>query len=542
MTQSDRAIGRARDALAVGAWPEAYDAFRTADGSTWTARDLEAFADAAWWTSRFRESLELRTRAFAAYEAEGDDIGAAGAAARVAIEHFIREEHSVGGGFLMRARRHAEAAPEGSEHGFLPVVEATVARYSGDTERAVELADRALAHGQRFGNRDLVAMSLHIKGLALIDAGRVAEGIPLMDEAMAAVIAGDLSPYFTGIIYCSLIAACLELNDVRRAGEWSDAARVWCESLPSTAPFSGMCRVNRAEVARLRGLWSEAEAEAVLASDELEPVEPTLAASALVQVGEVRRRTGDLTGAEQAFVRAQELGADPQPGLALLRLAQGKVEPARTALGAALAAEHQPARRARLLAADVQVALEAGALDEAAAGVVELEAIAAQTRTPAFEAAAAYGAGAVRLAERDGPGALESLGRAVAIWQDLRLPYETARARALRGRALRAGGDEDGARADLRAALAAFERLGATLEAEATARLLGPPAALPSGLTAREVEVLRLVAAGKTNRDIAVELVISEHTVARHLQNMFAKLGVSSRAAATAYAYEHDLA
>jgi ATP/maltotriose-dependent transcriptional regulator MalT len=541
VTESDALVDRAREAVARGAWSDVYDVLHTVDPSELIARDLEALADAAWWVSRFAESLEFRQKAYAAYAAEGDDLGAAGVAARLAIEHFVRDEPSVGAGFLMRARRHAEAVPEGAEHGFLAMVEATVARFSGDTERAIELADRAVSIGQRAGNRDLVAMSLHTKGLALIDAGRVAEGLPFMDEAMAAVVAGDLSPYFTGIVYCALIGACLELSDVRRAGEWSDAARVWCETLPSSAPFPGMCRVNRAEVARLRGLWSEAEAEAVRASEELEPIDPGLAASALVQVAEIRRRTGDLAGAERAFARAQELGANPQPGVALLQLAQGKVEAARTALRLALATEHQPARRARLLAADVQAAIAAGALDEARTAADELAALAAESRTPAFDASAAMAAGAVRLAEGDAPAALERLRRAVAAWRDLRLPYETAQARALQGRALQAGGDEDGARVELRAALASFERLGAAPDAEATARLLGAPEALPSGLTPREAEVLRLVAAGKTNRDIAVELVISEHTVARHLQNMFVKLGVSSRAAATAYAYEHGL-
>ncbi|HEU4528516.1 MAG TPA: LuxR C-terminal-related transcriptional regulator [Actinomycetota bacterium] len=542
MGESNAAIVRGREALARGAWADAYDALHAVDASALTPSDLEALADAAWWTSRFPESLELRTKAYAACAAEGDDLGAAGIAARLAIEHFVRDEHSVGAGFLMRARRHAEAVPEDAEHGFLLMVEATVARFSGDTDGAARLADRAVAIGQRTGSRDLVAMSLHTKGLALIEAGRVAEGLPLMDEAMAAVVAGDLSPYFTGIIYCALIGACLELSDVRRAGEWSDAARVWCESLPSSAPFPGMCRINRAEVARLQGLWTEAETEAVRALAELEPVEPGLAASALVQVGEIRRRTGDLAGAEEAFVRAQELGADPQPGLALLRLAQGRVEPARAALRLALTAERVPARRVRLLAADVRAAIAAGALDEARAEADELAAIAAETGLPAFDAAATTAAGEVRLAQGDVSAALERLRHAIDACQALRLPYETAVSRALYGRALGEGGDEDGSRAELRAALGAFQRLGARLDAEATARLLGEPHAPPSGLTPREMEVLRLVAAGKTNRDIAVELVISEHTVARHLQNMFAKLGVSSRAAATAYAYEHGLA
>jgi DNA-binding NarL/FixJ family response regulator len=267
-----------------------------------------------------------------------------------------------------------------------------------------------------------------------------------------------------------------------------------------------------------------------------------LAGWAHAQVGDIRRRTGDLAGAERAFDRARELGADPQPGAALLRLAQGKIEAARTALRLALASEQQPARRARLLAADVQAALVAGAIGDAETSADELASIADTTGMQAYHAAAAMAAGAVRLAQGDVPAALERLRPAMTAYQELRLPCEAATARSLYGQALRAAGDEDGARAELRAALATFERLGAVPDSRATARLLDGPEALPSGLTARECEVLRLVAAGKTNRDIAVELVISEHTVARHLQNMFAKIGVSSRAGATAYAYEHGLA
>ncbi len=542
MTQTDATIERGRKALARSEWSDAYDALHGADPARLSAQDLEGIADAAWWMSRSAESLEWRQRAYAAYATEGDDLRAAAAAARLAVEHFQRDEPAVGAGFLMSAKRHAEAVPERAEHGLITMVEANVARFSGDLERAIELSDRALATGRRHADRDLVAMALHTKGLALIAAGRIAEGLPLMDEAMASVVGGDLSPYFTGIIYCSLIAACLELSDVRRAGDWSDAARAWCESVPSSSPFPGQCRVNRAEVARLRGSWSEAAAEAVRATQELEALDPELAAWAHAQLGEIRRRTGDLGGAERAFDRARELGADPQPGVALLRLAQGRVEPARTALRLALAAERQPARRSRLLAAEVEAAIVAAAIDEARTAADELTTIAAASGMPAFDAGAAMAAGAVHLAEGNTNAALQHLRRATAAYQDLRLPYEAAMARAMYGRALRAGGDEDGARAELRAALATFERLGARPDARETARLLESPDALPSGLTPRECEVLRLVAAGKTNRDIAVELVISEHTVARHLQNIFGKIGVSSRAAATAYAYEHGLA
>ena len=339
-----------------------------------------------------------------------------------------------------------------------------------------------------------------------------------------------------------LLPACLAIGDLRRAGEWSDAAAAWCATIPPDSPYPGMCRANRAEVARLRGAWPEALAEAERACDELMVVEPGIAAAAFLQLAEIRRRQGDLAGAEAAYTRANELGEDPQPGLALLRLAQGKLPAARAAIGAALGAAG-PARthRVRLLAANVEIALAGGALDEARASADELASIATETGTAAFAAQAAEAAGAVALSAGDLTDALARLREASGIWQELRLPYEAARARVRFGRSLRAAGDDDGAALELRAALAVFERLGAARDLAEVAALLGGPASLPDGLTPREAEVLRLVASGKTNRDIAVELVISEHTVGRHLQNLYGKLGVSSRAAATAYAFEHDL-
>jgi ATP/maltotriose-dependent transcriptional regulator MalT len=535
-------IERARTAIEASAWEDAYAGFRSADPSELTARDLEGLADAAWWLSKLDESLDLRHKAYAASVAAGDERGAAGVAARLAIEHFLRGEASVGAGFLMRAQRHAEGIATEPEAGFLTMVEAAVAVHTGDLDRGVELSERAIEIGRRHGVGDLVAMAVHTKGLALLAAGRVPEGVALLDEAMAAVIGGELSPYFTGVIYCAVISACLAIGDLRRAGEWNEAALAWCETLPPGAPFPPRCRVNRAEVARLRGSWAEAESEAMLAAEELAGQEPGLVASAYVQLGEIRRRLGDLAGAEAAFERAQELGEDPQPGLALVRLARGHARAAQSALRAALSAPHYPPTRARLLAAQVEAAIAAGEIDEARAAAEELQAIAGGFDLPAFAATAATAAGPVALALGDAPAAVDALRRAVATWQELRLPYETARARALLGRALLVAGDEDGATRELRGALAAFEGLGAVGDVADVRAALEGGRPLPAGLTRREVEVLRLVAAGKTNRDIAVELVISEHTVARHLQNMFAKLGVSSRAAATRFALEHDLA
>ncbi len=395
------------------------------------------------------------------------------------------------------------------------------------------------------GDPELVALAVHTQGLAMIDAGRVAEGLALLDEAMAATVAGEVGPYFTGVIYCSLLSACLAIGDLRRAGEWSDAAADWCATIPPDSPFPGMCRANRAEVARLRGAWGEAEAEAERACDELLLVDgaSTFAAAAFLQLAEIRRRRGDLAGAEAAYTKAHELGEDPQPGLALLRLAQGKTAAARAAIAAALGAAG-PARphRVRLHAANVEIALADGSIDDARASAAELRSDRggdAARRRSSRRRPRRPGRSRSRPVTSTAP--WPASARRGPRWQDLRLPYEASRARVRFARALAAAGDEEGATLELRAALAGFERLGAVRDAGEVAGLLGTPDALPAGLTTREAEVLRLLASGKTNRDIAVELVISEHTVGRHLQNLYAKLGVSSRSAATAYAFEHGL-
>jgi len=533
---------RARDAARREPWATAYEVLRALDPARMEPRDLEALADAAWWLSRPDESIAARQRAYAGYVAARDNPRAAWCAGRLCMEHFFRGEPAVSSGWLMRAQRLLRDQPELVQHGYVALIESNMARARGDTGEAVACAERATEIGQRFGDPDVVAMGVHQHGLALIDAGRVAEGMALLDEAMASVIAGELGTFFTGVVYCNVIAACLEVSDVGRLGEWNDAAKQWCESLPSDAPFPAICRVHRAEVASLRGAWPEAEAEASRASREL-GFNPRVAAMAFYETGEIRRRIGNLADAEEAFARAHELGLASQPGLALLRLAQGKPDVALQALRVAVADDRARwPQRARMLSALVEVGLAGGDLDAARQASRELDETAGRLGTPALNGAAATAGGALRLAEGDIPGALERLRAACAIWQGLRLPYETAQARMLYGTALRRAGSDEDALLELRAALAAFERLGAAGDAGKAAALVGGREELPRGLTAREAEVLRMVAAGKTNREVAAALVISEHTVARHLQNIFAKLAVSTRSAATAFAFEHGLA
>ncbi|HET7928391.1 MAG TPA: LuxR C-terminal-related transcriptional regulator [Actinomycetota bacterium] len=543
MAEPTANIDRARAAVKRKAWSEAYETFLVLEPSGLTPDDWDGYADAAWWTGRIGESISARQKAYTGFAEAGDDRRAAATAARLCIEHFLRDEQAAGAGWFARAQRHASELPDCVELGFAAYLEATVLLFTGDPVSAVPLVTRAIEIGRRFGDRDLLGMAIHTQGLILIAQGGSAEGVALLDEAMTSVVAGEVSDYFTGAIYCNVIGACLEIADVRRAAEWGEAARRWSESIPPESRYPGMCRLNRAQIASLRGAWSEAEAESVRATEELMEFSPPMAAEALYETGDVRRRRGDLAGAEEAFERAHELGFEPQPGLALLRLAQGRADAALTALRmAVMGASGNRLRRARLQWALAETALAAGDLASAAAAADELDTLAGGSDARVLAAFAATVRGSLLLAQGDVPGAVAGLRRASALWQELRLPYELARTRLLFGLTLRAAGDEEGARLELRAALGAFERLGAPGDAARASDLLGGPAALPGGLTAREAEVLRLVASGKTNRDIAVELVISEHTVARHLQNMFAKLGVTSRSAATAYAYEHDLA
>jgi ATP/maltotriose-dependent transcriptional regulator MalT len=536
-------IQRGRDALSRRSWTEAYGLLAGVQASELTGGELQALADAAWWTSRFDESIGIRQKAYAASVSAADEIQAGGIALRLAIEHFTRGEPSVGSGWLGRAHRHLDDKADCREVGFLPVIESTVARFAGDVDGAIALAARATEIAGRVREPDLGAMATHTLGLALLGAGRLSEGLPLLDEAMTATMAGELDDYFAGVIYCNVIDACLQIADVGRATEWSQAATAWCESLQEGSIYPGLCRANRAEVAALRGAWSHAEEEALRAVDEITAFAPNGAAPALYHVGEIRRRRGDASGADEAFGKAGDLGYEPQPGLALLRFAEGKAEAARKALAREPSPGLSPLRRAQILAARAELAIASEDLDDARTTADGLEALSARFPAPALAAEAASARGRVALAEGRAEDAVRALGEAFAMWQELKLPYEAARARADHGRALLACGDEEAGTRAIRTAASALEDLGARPDARRVAAYVPSTARqLPEGLTAREADVLRLVAAGKTNREIAGELFISEHTVARHLQNMFVKLGVSTRSAATAFAFEHGLA
>jgi ATP/maltotriose-dependent transcriptional regulator MalT len=534
------ALDRGRAAFEAGRWLEAFDALVELDASiALEAEDVEALGEAAWWLGRPDDCVAARQRAFAAYVSAERPRRAASVALRLFYSFSVRGDAAIASGWLRRAERLLGDEPEGVEHGHLRLAEARAARAHGDVEGELGAAREAVALGRRFADADLVALGQYVEGRVLVRRGSVDEGMAILDEAMLAAAQGELGAMSAGQVYCNVIAACQELGDLRRAAEWTQALRSWSATQPASV-FPGLCRVHRAEVLALRGDWTEAEDEARRACVDLVDVMPAFAAEGFYEVGEVRRRLGDLAGAEAAFRRAGELGREPQPGLALVRLAQGRSDAAAAAVRGALAEESSRLARAKLLPAQVTIAIACDDLDTASGAVDELDAVAADYASPALEAAAASARGELELTGDDPEAARGTLRHAWQLWRAAECPFEAAEARRTLGLACRKAGDQDGAEVALSAAHTAFEQLGAARDAARTAELLGT-SSLPAGLTAREAEVLRLVASGKSNREIGAELHLSVKTVARHLSNIFVKLGVSSRTAATAFAYKHGL-
>ncbi|WP_020523868.1 helix-turn-helix transcriptional regulator [Catelliglobosispora koreensis] len=390
----------------------------------------------------------------------------------------------------------------------------------------------------------MVTLAIHLQGRSRIKQGWVEEGLALLDEAMVSVVGGELDPRVRGLVYCTVIDTCYEFYELRRAREWTNALNLWCDERPQfTGAYSGICRVHRAELLQLGGDWPHAIREAELACDALTKGFAEIAAgSAFYQLAEVRRLRGETKEATELYQTASRYGRDAQPGLALLRLSQGKTDTAAAAIGRALSEAAEVLDRARLLPAYVEIMLAAEQLDEARKGAGELAEIAERYDTTALQAHAAHARGAVQLAEGNPAVALGALRKAWSLWRDLDVPYESARIRILVSQACGELGDDDTAAMELDAARHILQTLGAAPELariEALSRKAARPNA--SGLTGRELEVLRLVASGKSNQAIAAELFLSEKTVARHLSNIFGKLNVSSRTAAAAHAFDNGL-
>jgi class 3 adenylate cyclase len=478
VTQVLETLEAGRQAATRYAWKDAFELLSAADtDSVLTANDIEMLAEAAWWTGRLEEALALRERAYAAHMKAGDKQGAARVALALTEDYGLKAAVSVANGWLHRAERLLESEEESIAHAHLAAAHSLNAQQMGDLDAGVANAEKAYELGTRFEDRDVQALALVLKGRALTHKGETKEGMALLDEATAAAMGGECRPLTTGSIYCFTISSCQGLGDCRRAAEWTEAANRWCDRLDVTG-FPGACRVHRAEIMRLRGDWPQAEKQALEACEELHDFNRWVTAAGFYEIGEIRRRRGDFKPAEEAFAKAVELGHNAQPGLALLRLAQGKVDAAVSGITRALGDQLEPLSRTRRLPAQVEIAIAAGDLKTARAATRELAEIADTyqvdgARTPILSAELELAWGQIHLAENDLDDAVAALGRARRLWDDINAPYETARARMLLGLAYRRRHDEDGATAELEAALATFERLGATLHAERAKELLG---------------------------------------------------------------------
>jgi tetratricopeptide (TPR) repeat protein/tRNA A-37 threonylcarbamoyl transferase component Bud32 len=462
---SDDLSEAGRHAFARHAWRQAFETLSKANAArALPVEDVERLAESAWWIGRIDDCIAARERAYAAYMDQENPRLAALVAVRLAEDFFRRQAKSLGNGWLKRAERLLQDVPECREHGALLRLHAVIAlETEGNVDKALGLARRTADIATRFHDRDLQALALHDVGRMLVSKGELAPGMAMIDEAMAAAVSGDLGPEVTGRIYCNMMGTCEKLADYQRAAEWSEAARRWCE-LHTESGFPGICRVHRAELMRLRGSWSGAETEALRAAQELQGFYHIAAGEAFYEIGEIRLRMGDLKRAEEVFRQAHELGRDPVPGLALVRLAEGKIEAAKALIDRAIADRPgESLERARLLPARVQIALAAGDLDLARETVTELEAIAGEYGSTAFQASAAQARGAVELADSCRDGAVPNLRRACKLWQEVQLPYETATARLLLAGAYRATGCSEDAELELQAALSTFRGLGADI-------------------------------------------------------------------------------
>jgi DNA-binding NarL/FixJ family response regulator len=524
-------VVEARAAYDARRWARAFALYGRAGDLD--AADLNSYAVAALMTGRLDDYFEIRDRAYEHCLAVGDTLGAAEVALWVACQRIVQGEVGPGSGWLARATRLVEQdGTDSAASAFLGVAQALGRAVEGALDEAMAMTSAGVEACRRHGRDDLVALALHQEGLFLLNAGRLDEGLTRLDEAVVTLSSPGVTPMVAGIVYCGTISGCWSVYDLRRAHAWTAAMSEWCDAQPELGNFSSECKVRRAELKHLRGAWAEAlqELAGVPATDG-----DTWAAGAAANLrGNLDRLHGRFDAAGEAFSVAGRLGTDPQPGLALLRLAQGSVQAAAAMIRRCLAETSEDARRVELLAAGVEILLAAGDQEAAELAADGLVAIADRTRIPLVQALAAQAQAQVLL-DRDS--AAETLSRArvaLRLWVEVKAPYQEARVRVLLAEACRALGDVESAQRETELAMAAFEELGA-LPDLARFRDAG------GMLTPRELEVIRLVVTGATNRAIAAHLVLSERTVDRHVSNIFQKLGVSTRAAATAQAFERGL-
>lgn len=540
------ALARGRAAFDQEAWSDAYTNLAAADRhAPLEPDDLDRLATAAYLIGEDAASADARTRAHHGFLERGEKTRAARSAFWLAFTIIDNPaQRAQAGGWLARVRRLLdESTQDCVEQGFFLCASAFQKIVEGEVAAAHAAFGQAARIGARFKDPDLTALARHGEGRALLRMEKTVDGFAMLDEVMVAVTCGEVAPMVAGLVYCSVIGACHDQFDLRRAQEWTTALSGWCAAHPDMVPFRGQCLIRRSELMELHGAWQDATDEAQRACQRLaEPPGQHGAGAAYYQQAELYRLRGEFEKADEAYRRASQAGRKPYPGLALLRLAQGQIDTANAAIRRGLQEIRALKMRAQILCASVEIMLAGHDLPAARGAAEELTLIASQFDAPFLRAASAQASGAVALAAGDASGAVSWLRDAWTIWQELDAPYEVARVRALMGLAYRQLGDDDGAQMEFEAAGETFDRLGAAPDAARVAGLLTQVSPQASGpLTGREVEVLRLIATGKTNRAIASDLVISEKTVARHVSNIFTKLDLSSRSAATAYAYSHKL-
>lgn len=530
-----------REAFRRHEWEAARDRLSAPDLADLDPADLHALATASYLVGDLGTSVQAWQQAFQVHSNAGDYLAAARDALWLTLVLVSSGNEAVGRGWQARAARLLDAEPEDvAERGYLELHLMFQQIFSGHFEEGFELAVRVAESGRRHREPDLIATGLVCQGRMLMYSGRVPEGLALLDEALAGVAAGEVSPIVAGTTFCTMIDACQEIDDYRRMTDWTRMLTRWCEQQPDLLLFTGQCAVHRAQIMRVQGAWSDALEELALAQARYEVQEQGGAVGDVhYERGEVLRLQGDFAAADASYAAADDFGHDPQPGLTLLWLSSGRVDAAVAAVRRMIEEAPDPVHRSRVLSAAAEVLIAGDDTDGAAAAAEELDQIATSFGSAALSASAAYALGCVYLARSDPGAALPHLRLAWRGWLDLGARYHAAWARARIGLAFRAMGDEDSARAELVVAGRTFDELGAAPAQREVERLLG--GGRPDGLTARELEVLRLVAAGRTNPQIATELFLSEKTVARHLSNIFGKTQVTSRTAAAAYAFQHRL-
>jgi DNA-binding CsgD family transcriptional regulator len=536
-----RALDEGRESLRKQSWASAFSLLSAADRETpLEPEDLEQLANAARLIGQEQRCAELLSRAHHDYLSRARERDAARCAFWLGFMSLLKGEMAQASGWLSRANRLLADQPECVETGYLLLPVGFRAMHEGQSEIGLNSFSQAAEIGNHFGDKDLVTLALQGQGRALIRSGEITRGVTLLDEAMVAVTAGEVSPWVAGGVYCSVIEGCGEIFDLRRAQEWTAALEQWCAVQPDIVPYRGHCRVRRAEILQLHGDWRGAMDEAHQACEWLSSTAPNASVGAAFYcIGELRRLRGEFAPAEAAYREAAKWDRT-QPGFAQLRFVQGHLESANATIRRIADEVQECCGRARMLEVYVEIVLAAGDVPAARAAADEFSQIAERYDSPFLHAASSRATGAVLLAEHNARGALSCLKQSWQTWCELEAPYEAARTRILAALACRQLGDEDTAISELTAAREVFEGLDAAPDLARTDALL-VRREQSSPLTSREAEVLRLVASGMTNRAIASHLNISEKTVARHLSNIFIKLDLSSRAAATAYAYQHDL-